>query len=243
MRLVAATFLSLLVPLAWASTDHAAAPTLPEAETIDGTFMRTQGFLGAHPDLSHRLQGLESHRARQHTRALQDFLQAASYADKPSQAMIAEMYWRGEGVAVDRATAYAWMDLAAERAYPALLAKREHYWAALTPDERKRALATGQALYAEYGDDIAKPRMERVLARYHRRATGSRVGFIGTLQVVLPTSNGVQIVDGEDYYAARYWQPAHYWRWKDGSWTSDDGQVEVGEMLIEAGSSVDADRR
>ncbi len=62
------------------------------------------------------------------------FLRAARYADKPSQAMIAQMLWNGDGVPVDRVMAYVWADLAAERGYPAFIATREKFWSELNAD-------------------------------------------------------------------------------------------------------------
>src|SRR5690606_37219363 len=93
--------------------------------------MITAGFLKAHPDLRYRLHGLEKYKERDFDDALKFFRRAAFYADKPSQGMVAEMYWRGEGVEQDRALAYAWMDLAAERGYRGFLGLRERYWNAL----------------------------------------------------------------------------------------------------------------
>src|SRR3546814_6828921 len=83
---------------------------------------------------------------------MDQFLRAARYADKPSQAMVAEMHWRGLGVPQDRELGYAWMDLAAERMYPNFVIKRERYWQLLDADQRSNAIERGQQLLAEYGD-------------------------------------------------------------------------------------------
>src|SRR3546814_13111981 len=79
--------------------------------------------------------------------------------------MYALMVGQGEGGITDRAQAYAWMDLAAERGYPELLAQREQFWRALSSDERARAREIGESLYATYGDAVAKHRLERELRR------------------------------------------------------------------------------
>ena len=68
-------------------------------------------------DLRFRLHGLEEFKAGRHEDAFKFFQRASFYADKPSQGMVAEMLWNGQGVAKDPALAYAWMDLAAERGY------------------------------------------------------------------------------------------------------------------------------
>src|SRR3546814_9279963 len=70
--------------------------------------------------------------------------------------MVAEMLWNGDGVERDRALAYAWMDLAAERGYAGFLGLRERYWSALDEAGRARALEAGQEVYAHYGDAAAR---------------------------------------------------------------------------------------
>lgn len=193
----------------------------------------TEGFLEAHPDLRWRGQGLRSQERGEHAVALRQFKRAAWYADKASQAMVAEMYWTGTGVEQDRPLAYAWMDIAAERMYPDLLVFRDRYWDALDAAERAEAIERGQAVLAEYGDATAKPRLERVLRRERRRATGSRTGFVGKLQII--PMNGPMAALGftvnvETYYAARYWEPEQYWQLHDTIWRAPrQERVDVGE--------------
>ena len=74
-------------------------------------------FLNAHPDMKHRKQGWDAYAEGDFALARAQFLKAAWYGDKPSQAMLAEMDWKGVGAAVDRAAAYTWADIAAERGY------------------------------------------------------------------------------------------------------------------------------
>ena len=127
----------LLVACSVFAAPHAAAQdSSSQRRPLDGEVIGSEAFLGAHPDLKYRLLGLQHYGKGDWARALEDFRRAARYGDKPAQGMIGEMHWNGEGVAVDRALAYAWMDIAAERAYPLLLAKREHYWAELDESER-----------------------------------------------------------------------------------------------------------
>lgn len=146
--------------------------------------------------------------------------------------MIAEMYWAGKGTAQDRAVAYAWMDLAAERLWRPFLARREAMWAALDETERKRALEVGQDIYAAYGDEVAKPRKERVLDRARTRITGSRVGAVGNLTIKLPGPGGLPIrIRGDQFYHPTLWQPERFWAWQDSIWREPGvGTVEVGEI-------------
>lgn len=218
----------------------AAAPALaqdstdPNRRPLEAEVMMSESFLGAHPDLKYRLSGLDRHAQRQWDRALEDFRRAARYGDKPSQGMLGEMYWQGQGVPVDRATAYAWMDIAAERGYPVLLAKREQYWNALDEAERARAVAVGRPLYDEYGDPAAKPRLERLLKRERRNLTGSRVGSVGNLTIRIPTPNGMREVRGSTFYQDKYWKPEQYWHWQDYDWKKPpQGDVSVGDVLTD----------
>lgn len=197
--------------------------------------LMTEGFLSAHPDLRWRREGLHSYTNARYDEAMNHFLKAARYGDKPAQAMIAEMYWKGIGVPQDRAIGYAWMDLAAERFYSNFIIKREQYWGDLTPAEQDAAIERGQPLLAGYGDAAAKPRMATVLRR-NRSATGSRVGFTGSLEIIPFTGpnagRGVRI-RADEYYAAKYWQPDKYFEWQDQMWEAPPtrrGQVDVGDV-------------
>ena len=166
--------LLLLAPIAFALPLHA-----QESKNSEAVMMSSEGFLDAHPDIKHRQAGLRHWEAGEYGEAFEQFKRAARFADKPSQGMIAEMLWRGEGVAQDRPAAYAWMDLAAERHYRPMLIQREVYWDALSEAEREKAMDIGKDLYAEYGDVVAKPRVERKMRFARRAGTGGRVGPAG----------------------------------------------------------------
>lgn len=198
-------------------------------------------FQSHHPDLHHRLQGMAAFEDNRGGDALREFKASARYADKGSQAMIAEMYWAGLGVARNRPLAYVWMDLAAERGYPLLAAKRELYWQQLSADERARALELGPAVFAEFEDNVAKPRMEEMLRRGTREAAGSRVGASAAfVDVYTDIQRGAAIggalrgTSRPDYYAAKYWSPTHYWRRADSVWSQPlEGIVEIRPLLPE----------
>lgn len=194
------------------------APEKP-VDAGDIEVMNTEGFLAAHPDLRWRREGLQSYNEGNTGEALTFFKRASRYADKPSQAMVAEMLWAGTGTPMDRPLAYAWMDLAAERAYVPFLAKREQYWNSLSEVERARALDVGAGVYAEYRDTVAKERLDRLLLRAKRSATGSRLGSVGNLKIIVPGPGGSSItIDGSRYYDDRYWKPENYWAWQDSIW-------------------------
>ncbi|GHE42693.1 sel1 repeat family protein [Vulcaniibacterium thermophilum] len=222
------TLLPILLALALpAAAAERAAPPDPTQDPL----LITAGFLTHHPDMKYRLLGMEAYREQRYEDAFRYFRRASFYADKPSQGMVAEMYWNGEGVAQDRALAYAWMDLAAERGYAGFLGLRERYWNALSAEERERALREGQAIYARFGDAAAKPRYEFQLRDGRRKMTGSRTGFNRGVQIHIPGPAGGQSIEGSKYYDERYWDAEKYWAWHDQIWAKPRiGRVEVGEI-------------
>src|SRR5690606_21314242 len=143
--------------------------------TID-PFLVAAGFLDGHPDLLHRTRGLDAYGEKDHPRAFAEFKRAAWYGDKPSQAIVGEMLWIGLGTELDRAAAYVWMELAADRGYTSFVRKRDMYWSQLQEHERDRARALGPSIRAEYGDDVTGPRLAQVFKRELRKMTGSRLG-------------------------------------------------------------------
>ncbi|MFN7213001.1 MAG: sel1 repeat family protein [Lysobacteraceae bacterium] len=192
-------------------------------------------FLDGHPDIRYRRYGMAAMRAGAHSDAFRHFQRAARFADKPSQGMVAEMLWEGKGVAQDRPMAYAWMEVAAERDYPAFALFRELYWQEMTAEERARAITLNKPLWAEYGDEVAKPRLEDRMRIARRNVTGSRVGFVGNVSIEVSTPNGSRSIDGALVYDDRYWEPRQYWAWQDEDWKRlGEGKVEVGPVGIEA---------
>lgn len=194
-----------------------------------------------HPDVVQREAGLDAFEVRDYTAARAAFLAAARFADKGAQAMLAEMAWQGLGTARDPVAAYIWADLAAERGYALLVAKREHYWTQLDDTQRARAVADGQAVYADYGDAAAQPRLDAMLRQGQRMATGSRVGVgVSGVQVYLnPTRNG--FTQGmsfhgsrvHNYYAPQRWDTNAYWQHQDATWRAalpPRGSVDVGPL-------------
>ncbi len=134
-------------------------------------------FARHHPDQYFFKRGMDAYLDGKPHAAATDFRRAARYADKTSQLALAFLFRDGKVTGTpDHAQAYAWADLAAERGYPDFLVVREKIWAALDEATRARALAVGETLYAEYGDAIAKPRLERELRRGLASKTGSRSG-------------------------------------------------------------------
>lgn len=202
-------------------------------------------FLNAHPDLKYRGIGMDNYAKGYYEEALHYFRLGAYYADKPSQGMVAEMYWKGQGVAADRAEAYAWMDLAAERLYKYLIVERERYWAELTAAERELAIAKGQSIYKKYGDAVAQRRLKNVLERKRRYITGSRTGFVGVLKIYVNGPNGTPVpINGDDYYSDKFWKMDDYLQWQSATWQAlPTGKVTASELMpVNAKPAAEKDR-
>jgi len=192
-------------------------------------------FAATHPNELYRLYGSDAAAKGQWNDAMRHFTRSARYADKYSQHRISLMYWHGVGVERDRALAYAWADLAAERMYPNFLVLREKMWLELDQAERDRALREGAALYAQYADDVSKPRLERAIARHRAQITGSRVGYTDGRLLVQAAGGGayspfetVGSFDLRPMYAAWRMDADRYWAVEDAIWK--EGAVEVGPV-------------
>ena len=235
-----ATFAGSSVPVMAQQTD----------ESLLIALLNNSQIIAAHPDLSYRDLGVRAYKAGDKQRAVGLLLKAASYADKPAQAMLATMYWNGDGITKNRPRGYAWMDLAADRGYQDLLIQREKYWAQLSAPERHRAVSEGRQIYAKYNDKAGLGKLDQVLRRTADQATGSRTGFGGNnLTVRLrgaaagpalqpqqgtgPTVLGGTPVRGTDYYSPMLWSAAPYAKMKDRVWEyarHETGTVEVGPL-------------
>jgi len=223
-----------LLPLALASTSPWAAT---KADLADDPRAIAAGFLNFHPDLQYRGYGVDAYGKKDYARAMTLFRRAAHFADKPSQAMIGELYANGEGVPRDMAMAYAWMDLAAERGYLGFVTLRERYWKQMSAAERERALVEGQAVYEKFGNAAAKPRFATQLRRGFKSGVGSRTGFAGNQKINVPGPMGQDTIDGTTFKDIAYWDADKYWAMQDRIWRDPAGaKVRVGnpETLPEA---------
>lgn len=189
-------------------------------------------FQAYHPDIRWQQRGIRHYRQQRFDAARRAFLEGANYADKASQAMLAQMYWRGEGVEQDPARAYAWMDLAAERGYPVFLVEREKMWRMLDRSDQGRAVQIGSDLYANYGDDIAKPRLVRLLkVGKIRTFTGSHAGYDAGIRVATRRADGsfdLSTTSTASYLHPRFWSPKRYWQTIDNIWHD----LPTGEVIV-----------
>lgn len=212
------------------------------------------GVVEHHSDLYFRSLGADAYKAGDKARALEMFMAAARFGDKPSEAMVAAMYWNGEGTAVDRPRAYAWMDLAADRGYRDLVIQRELYWNRLSAGERDQALAVGKEIYDRYSDEKGRQHLAAELFRVSHQVTGSHTGFAGSGEVAYSLGglgaanagvggylNDSHLTQLSKYYSSAVWSADDYLHLKDVQWRLKgplQGNVEVGDPLQVSPASV-----
>ncbi len=229
----------LLAALGFSAATLASQPVdLHQSGEIPLALLKDQVFLEGHPDLRWRVEGSRQLHHGDTAAAMESFTRAAHFADKPAQAAIAELLWEGMATARNRPLAYAWMDLAAERGYRSFLLKREAMWQDLGENEREQALAAGVQLYADYGDEVAKPRTYSVIRRERSRQVGSRVGadvsprFTAKLPATRTSLSGtltesaLNSVDSRGaasflFFKDRYWHPETWWSIQDRQWQGE----------------------
>lgn len=194
------------------------------------------GFMDSHPDMMYRQWGVASLHRGDPKGAMENFRLSARYADKPSQGYLGEMHWFGVEMPSDPVMAFAWMDVAAERGYPLFVDLRNQYWASLPLEQHAVARARASELRAEYGDEVAKPRIAAVLNRGRRAMTGSRTGSMSNNVDIVYSEGGVtKTIKADRLYDPKYWDPDKYQRWQDETWSKiRRGTVEVGSPLQQA---------
>ena len=227
-RVASWVFVALMGPVPLAFAQPANEP-LSRKEQLT---LSSETFLDAHPDMKHRRLGWEAYTAGDAARARAEFLKAAWYGDKPSQAMLAEMDWKGEGAPMDRASAYTWADIAAERGYAVFVTVRERYWKSLDATEQAQALQDGPARMAEYGDDVARERLDRHLKRRLRDIKWSARTVGPPREVRLYDNHGHEKrIDGSRFFSPTFWDPEKYRAWQDMQWKAPPkGKVDVGDV-------------
>lgn len=180
--------------------------------------MSLDTFLNSHLDIKYLLRGRKAYLAGNYKEAIPALERSSRYGEKLAQAMLAEMYWNGEGVPVNKARAYAMADVAAERMnQPFLISKREEYWAAMTPAEQQQAIAMSEEILGLYADKVTMPKMAQVL----RNSKGERnraKGYGRLLTRMIAFNDDGSIEDDirpDAFYAEKFWDPTEYQKFKD----------------------------
>lgn len=180
--------------------------------------MSLDTFLNAHPDMKYLLRGRKAYLAGDFKVAHLALERSARYGEKLAQAMLAEMYWKGEGVPVNKARAYAMADVAAERMnQPFFIGKREQYWAAMTPAEQQQAITMAEEILGMYSDKTTMPKIAQVL----RNSKGERnraKGYGRLLTRIIAFNDDGTIEDDirpDAFHAEKFWEPKEYQKFKD----------------------------
>ena len=143
---------------------------------------------GARPGIFFYTKGIEAFKKKQYAFAIEMYQVAASYAYKPAQYNLAVIYARGQGVAVDMPNAMAWATIAAERGDRHYVAARDAIHSSLTPEQVVAADTILASLTPQYADETAMRRAKSRWKDARLSATGSRLGYVGTLKVGAPGS-------------------------------------------------------
>lgn len=131
--------------------------------------------------------GAYAYKKGDYAHAIDMYKVAASWAYKPAEYNLGLMYFKGQGIPVDRARGAAWMILASERGTPLYVRARDLMVTALTNAEFKQTDAIWNQLKPTYGDAVALKRAKAQWVRAARSGTGSHVGHgMGNLMVGTP---------------------------------------------------------
>ncbi|MEP6939291.1 MAG: sel1 repeat family protein [Rudaea sp.] len=240
-KLVAAAVMLGLGVMAHAEDDPLNDPEIQN--TLRGMANASTWF---HPDLFGEFAGMRSYAHHHYQEALKYFEIGALYADKMSQLSLGLMHMNGEGTAKDPVTAYAWLDLAAERDYPDFVATRDSLAKTLTPEQLAQGKSLRKTLGEKYADAVAKPRLATQLHLGQMQMTGSRTGHdSGIYQLKTTPSCGPTLVVGGQVqpqagcggpiFAKERWDPKLYFASRDREYKAS---VSVG-AVEEAGKTID----
>ena len=217
-------------------------------QTLDAMHNASTWF---HPDLYGMTLGAQEYAKHQYQAALKHFEFGALYADKFSQLCLGLMHLNGEGTNKDPVTAYAWLDLAAERNYPDFVATRDELKKTLTAAQLVRADATRAELSKRYGDAVAKPRMVMQLHLGMMNFTGSRTGFDSGVMQSSPVHCGPALVIGgrvvpqigcgakNEFLAKENWLPELYFAARDREWMPNVTVGPIGQPAASANGAAE----
>lgn len=128
--------------------------------------------------------GSKAFHDKDYSHAVAMFKVAASWAYKPAEYDLGLMYFRGEGVPMDRPLGAAWMILAAERNQPQYVNARNLMITVLSDTEFAKTDELWRNLKGTYGDEVALRRAKAQWAWVRTHQTGTRVGgAVGELSI------------------------------------------------------------
>jgi TPR repeat protein len=165
--------------------------------------------------------GVQAFRKGDYRHAIDMYKVAASWAYKPAEYNLAVMYFKGQGVPVDRPLGAAWMVLAAERGESPYSKARDLMVTVLSKPEFARTDELWGELKKTYGDQVALRRARAQWAWVKTHQTGTRVGgTTGELFVGVSDTGGTPVQAGHSGRAQMF---AAGWGFMQGG--SVDGSV------------------
>ncbi len=136
------------------------------------------------PGAKYFAYGVQAFRKGDYRHAIDMYKVAASWAYKPAEYNLAVMYFKGQGVPVNRPLGAAWMVLAAERGNPRYVKARDLMVTVLSKAQFAKTDALWGQLRQTYGDKVALRRAKAQWAWVKTHQTGTRVGgTVGELHV------------------------------------------------------------
>lgn len=128
--------------------------------------------------------GVQAFKKGDVTHAIRMYKVAASWAYKPAEYNLGVLYFKGQGVPVNRPLGAAWMVLAAERGEPRYVEARNLMVTLLTNTQFDETNDLWNELKRTYGDKVALRRAKVQWAWVKSQQTGTRVGGgVGELRV------------------------------------------------------------
>ncbi len=173
-----------LVAALGATISEAESATKPDCAcgNPEASFIRSQ-MPGTFP----YLQGSHHYKKGFLMTAFEEWQAAAKWGDKRSQMLLGLMYFEGQGVEKDWASAHAWMTLAASRGASSAVSDKNRLWAVMSPEEKERAASTFEQLADTYGDEVVA---DRLYTWYRREFRGPTPNL-----VLAPGTTGVPVIN------------------------------------------------
>ncbi|ODU91847.1 MAG: hypothetical protein BGP23_02285 [Lysobacterales bacterium 66-474] len=120
--------------------------------------------------------GVQAFRKGDYRHAIDMYKVAASWAYKPAEYNLGVMYFKGQGIPVDRPLGAAWMVLAAERSESQYVTVRDQMVTLLSKAEFARTDELWGELKKTYGDQVALRRAKAQWTWVKTHQTGTRTG-------------------------------------------------------------------
>lgn len=186
-----------------AQTDIQAEVTAPDYASGAATGSMSDGHFNTpesdgRPGVKFFTLGVQAFRKGDYAHAVDMYKIAASWAYKPAEYNLGVMYFKGQGVPVNRPLGAAWMVLAAERGDPQYVKARDMMVTLLSNAEFAQTDEYWGQLTRTFGDKVALRRAKAQWAWVRTHQTGTRVGgAVGELLVGGYDTGGAPVEAGK----------------------------------------------